>query len=235
MKRWLALPVLIAGLVLTLPAGAARRDVDATAALSQTTAGQYRLTVSNTGSTVIMSVVLTAGPALKPSAVTSSNSGTCTLTDATTISCAVALAPPPCPCNPGDLLEVMFTGTGDPGGSVVKIDGVKSITLGTPPTVTPPPPATKPPTSTGKVTKLNARVGPGAKISFAPSAPAGKATITVRDMTAADNFHLIGPGVNKKTGVGFKGTATWTVSLKKGVYAFRSDAHAKLRGKTTVG
>jgi hypothetical protein len=151
-KRWLALPVLVAGLVLTLPAGAARQDIDATAALAQTSAGQYRLTVSNTGSTVIMSVVLTAGPALKPSAVTSSNSGTCTLANATTISCAVALAPPPCPCNPGDLLEVLFTGTGDPGGSVVKIDDVKSITLGTPPAVTPPPPATKPPATTPKPT-----------------------------------------------------------------------------------
>jgi hypothetical protein len=151
-KRWLVLLVLLAGLVLALPAGAARQDVDATAALAQTSAGQYRLTVANTGSTVIMSVVLTAGPALKPSAVTSSNSGTCTLTNATTISCAVALAPPPCPCNPGDLLEVLFTGTGDPGGSVVKIDDVKSITLGTPPTVTPPPPATKPPVTTPKPT-----------------------------------------------------------------------------------
>jgi hypothetical protein len=99
-----------------------------------------------------MSVVLTAGPALKPSAVTSSNSGTCTLANATTISCAVALAPPPCPCNPGDLLEVLFTGSGDPGGSVVKIDDVKSITLGTLPAVTPPPPATKPPATTPKPT-----------------------------------------------------------------------------------
>jgi hypothetical protein len=50
------------------------------------------------------------------------------------------------------LLEVLFTGTGDPGGSVVKIDGVKSITLGTPPAVTPPPPATKPPATTPKPT-----------------------------------------------------------------------------------
>ena len=132
--------MVVAAFVLTLPAGAARRDVDATAALSQLAAGQYKLTVANVGTTVIMSVVLTAGPALKPSAVTSSNSGTCTLSNATTISCAVALAPPPCPCNPGDALELVFTGTGDPGGSVVKIDDVKSITLGTPPTVTPPPP-----------------------------------------------------------------------------------------------
>lgn len=144
--------MLVAGLVVTLPAGAAHRDLDATASLAQVAPGQYRLTVSNTGSTVIMSVVLTAGPALKPAVVTSSNSGSCTLTNATTISCAVALAPPPCPCNPGDLLEVRFTGTGDPGGSVVNLDNSKSITLGTPPAVTPPPPATKPPATTPKPT-----------------------------------------------------------------------------------
>jgi len=45
---------------------------------------------------------------------------------------------------------------------------------------------------------------PGAKIAFARTAKAGKTTITIRDLTAKDNFHLTGPGVNKKTGVAFK-------------------------------
>jgi hypothetical protein len=233
MKGWLAFPALLVLGLVTLPASAAVRDVDGTAALTQTAAGQYKLTVANTGSTVIMSVVFTSGPALKVSAVTSSSTGTCTLSGTTGISCAVALAPPPCPCNPGDAVEVLFAGSGEPGGSSVSLDGAKTITLGAPPAVTPPP-ATAPPTGTGKVTKLSARVGPGAKIAFIRNVPAGKATITVRDMTAADNFHLVGAGVNKKTGVGFRGTVTWTVALKKGVYTFRSDAHAKLGGKTTV-
>ena len=224
---------LVVGLLLVLPAGAAVRDLDGTAVLTQTSAGQYKLTVANTGTTTITSVVLTAGPALRISAVTGSNTGTCTLSGSSRISCAVGLAPPPCPCGAGETLEVLFTGSGDPGGSVANLDA-KSITLGTPPTTTPPP-TTPPPTTTGKTTKLSARVGPGARIVFTPNAPAGKAQISVRDMTAVDNFHLVGPGVNKKTGVGFKGTVTWTVSLKTGVYTFRSDAHAKLRGKTTVG
>jgi len=232
-KGWLVLPaVLVVGLV-TLPAGAAVRDLDGTAVLTQTAAGQYKLTVANTGTTVITSVALSAGPALKISTVTSSNVGTCTLTGSSGILCSVSLAPPPCPCGAGETLEVAFAGSGDPGGSVAKLDGTKSITLGAPPAVTPPP-TTTPPTGTGKVTKLTARVGPGAKIAFIRNVPAGKATITVRDMTGADNFHLSGPGVNKKTGVSFKGTVTWTVTLKIGVYTFRSDAHAKLRGKTAV-
>jgi hypothetical protein len=35
--------------------------------------------------------------------------------------------------------------------------------------------------------------------------------------------------VNKKTGVRFKGTVTWTVTFKPGSYTVRSDATTKLR------
>src|SRR3989442_196605 len=76
-----------------------------------------------------------------------------------------------------------------------------SFTVGTPP----PPPA---------VQKLRGSVGPGLKIAFARSANAGKTRITIRDLTAKDDFHLVGPGVNKKTGIAFKGTVTWTVTLR---------------------
>jgi hypothetical protein len=100
-----------------------------------------------------------------------------------------------------------------------------AFTVGTPP---PPPP---PPVV---VHALAARVGPGAKISFTRKAPAGKAKITVRDLSAKDNFHLTGRGVNKKTGVAFKGSVTWTVSLAAGTYVFRSDTHPKLRGTLRV-
>ena len=43
-----------------------------------------------------------------------------------------------------------------------------------------------------------------------------------------------GPGVNKKTGVAFTGTVTWTVTLKAGTYTFRSDAHRALKGTLKV-
>jgi hypothetical protein len=57
----------------------------------------------------------------------------------------------------------------------------------------------------------------------------GTYKLTVRDSTKADNFHLLGKGVNKKTGVRFKGTVTWTVAFKAGTYTVRSDATKKLR------
>jgi plastocyanin len=82
--------------------------------------------------------------------------------------------------------------------------------------------------------KLAGSVGPGAKISFVRSAKTGKATITIRDRSTADNFHLAGPGVNKKTGVRFKGTVTWSVTFRQGTYTFRSDAHKRLKGTTRV-
>jgi hypothetical protein len=99
---------------------------------------------------------------------------------------------------------------------------------------TPPPPTPTPTPISGGVHKLAGTVGPGAKITLARSVAAGKAKITVRDLSASDNFHLSGPGVNKKTGVAFKGTVTWTVTLKGGAYVFRSDAHAKLKGTLKV-
>jgi plastocyanin len=77
-------------------------------------------------------------------------------------------------------------------------------------------------------------VGPGRKISLARTAKAGKTTITIRDRTTKDNFHLSGPGVNKKTGVAFTGTVKWTVTLKAGTYTFRSDAHKTLKGTLKV-
>jgi plastocyanin len=63
--------------------------------------------------------------------------------------------------------------------------------------------------------------------------PAGKYTIVVKDTASTHNFHLKGPGVDKKTSVGGKGTKTWTVTLKKGKYTYQCDPHAKLGMKGT--
>jgi plastocyanin len=76
---------------------------------------------------------------------------------------------------------------------------------------------------------LAGSVGPGLKIALARTATAGKTVITIRDRTRKDNFHLIGPGLNKKTGVAFTGTVKWTVTLKAGTYTARSDAHKTLK------
>jgi hypothetical protein len=50
----------------------------------------------------------------------------------------------------------------------------------------------------------------------------------VRDASSADNLHLKGSGVDRKTGVAFKGEAHWAVTLKAGSYRVFSDAHPTL-------
>jgi plastocyanin len=65
----------------------------------------------------------------------------------------------------------------------------------------------------------------GAKVS---SVKAGKYKIVVKDLSNIHNFHLSGPGLNKKTGVGPKGTFTWTVTLKKGTYKYVCDPHVAI-------
>jgi hypothetical protein len=57
---------------------------------------------------------------------------------------------------------------------------------------------------------------------------AGKYKIVISDRSNIHNFHLTGPGINKKTGVTAKGTFTWTVTLKKGTYKFICDPHAAI-------
>jgi hypothetical protein len=84
-------------------------------------------------------------------------------------------------------------------------------------------------------TKITAGVGPKRSISLKPkTAEVGPATITVSDRSRGDNFHLTGPGVNRKTGVVFRGRASWSVTLLPGVYSYRSDRHKTLRGSLVV-
>ena len=65
--------------------------------------------------------------------------------------------------------------------------------------------------------------------------PAGRYRIKVADKSDQHNFHLKGPGVNKKTSVGGTGTVTWKVAVKKGKYTFVCDAHPQMmRGHFTV-
>ena len=89
---------------------------------------------------------------------------------------------------------------------------------------------------------LNARVGPGRTISVR-NADGTKATIlngitsvrlVVNDRSRTDNFHLTGNGVNRKTGVRFRGRVTWNLTVSPGVYRFRSDRHRSLRGSFSV-
>lgn len=94
------------------------------------------------------------------------------------------------------------------------------------------PPVSPPPPPRPRVKTLTATVGPGRTISLRSGTSrvsrlkAGRYRIVVRDRSSSHNFHLRGPGVNKRTAVGFKGTATWTVTLRRGRYRFVCDPHA---------
>jgi hypothetical protein len=115
-----------------------------------------------------------------------------------------------------------------------------SFTVGTPaPTTTAPPPTPAPKPA---ATKLAASVGPGHSIALGTSdgsalsgLSAGPVTIVVRDRSKTDNFHLSGPGLSVSTGVTFRGTRTWKVTLRAGRYTYRSDPHPVLHGSFSVG
>src|SRR3954465_1467577 len=73
---------------------------------------------------------------------------------------------------------------------------------------------------------LTGTVGPGFTISMnAKTMKAGTYVIAVHDLASIHDFHLTGPGVNKKTSVAGTGTTKWTVKLKKGTYHFVCDPH----------
>ncbi len=81
--------------------------------------------------------------------------------------------------------------------------------------------------------KLVGTVGPGFTITLKKSGTkvtrlkSGKYSIAVSDLSNFHNFHLTGPGVNKKTSVTGMGKTSWTVSLQKGkTYRFLCDPHA---------
>ena len=117
-----------------------------------------------------------------------------------------------------------------------------TFTVGTQQQPPPPPPPPRPAPVTRPGT-LTAIVGPGATITLRSAsgaavrrARAGVYTIVVRDRSRAHNFHLVGPGVNRRTGVGFVGTMRWRVRLRAGAtYRFVSDPHAAhMRGTFSV-
>jgi hypothetical protein len=58
--------------------------------------------------------------------------------------------------------------------------------------------------------------------------------LVVKDSSKAQNFHLVGPGVDVRTKLAATGTRAWDVYLRPGTYVYRSDGNAKLRGSFRV-
>jgi hypothetical protein len=83
----------------------------------------------------------------------------------------------------------------------------------------PPPPAPKP---RPKTLRAGVTAGGTAYVS-SRAVKAGRYRVVVRDASKRHNFHLAGPGANKRTTAAFKGTTTWTIRLRPGSYRFGSD------------
>jgi plastocyanin len=88
---------------------------------------------------------------------------------------------------------------------------------------------------------LNGTDGPGFTITLTQAGKkvsklkAGTYIFKISDKSGIHNFHLTGPGVDKKTSVGRQGTSTWKLKLKKGTYKFVCDPHKSLmKGSFTV-
>jgi len=85
---------------------------------------------------------------------------------------------------------------------------------------------------TAALPRIAGTVGPGFTIALKRfnkplrTLRPGRYSITLADRSNIHNFHLKGPGVNRQiTTVGFVGTKTVIVALKRGLYTFVCDPH----------
>jgi hypothetical protein len=80
---------------------------------------------------------------------------------------------------------------------------------------------------------LVARVGATTLSLSARRVVPGLYRLAVTDRSRTRNFHLLGPGVNRRTGKAFIGTVRWTLRLARGTYRFGNDP--RLTGRLVVG
>ena len=87
-------------------------------------------------------------------------------------------------------------------------------------------------------------VGPGFTISLKLDGkkvttlkPGVAYRFVVNDRSSSHNFHLKGPGLSRVlTGVGYSGTKSVVLTLRKGTYTYVCDPHAsQMRGSFRVG
>ena len=90
---------------------------------------------------------------------------------------------------------------------------------------------------------LSGSVGPGFTISLkykgkkVSKLTPGRYRIRVSDKSDFHNFHISGPGVNRRiTTVDFQGTKSRTFRLKRGTYRYVCDPHSdEMKGSFKVG
>jgi hypothetical protein len=97
-----------------------------------------------------------------------------------------------------------------------------------------PPPPPPPAKLNGKVTSRVITLKSASTGLKVRSVVEGTFKVAVTDASKTQNFHLIGPGVNRKTRVRARTKVTWTLALSPGKYTYRSDKKRRLRGSFTV-
>jgi plastocyanin len=80
---------------------------------------------------------------------------------------------------------------------------------------------------------VRASVGPRSVSVNPRRVTPGTYGLRIVDRSRTRNFHLVGPGVNRRTGKAFRGTVTWLVRLAAGTYRYGSDP--RLTGRLVVG
>lgn len=88
------------------------------------------------------------------------------------------------------------------------------------------------PVSAAAPTKVFGSVGPGSTIALKDSRgkqvktlKPGRYTFVIKDKSSIHDFNLVGPGVNKTSGIAFVGATSFTVTLKKGSYKYQCAVH----------
>jgi hypothetical protein len=101
--------------------------------------------------------------------------------------------------------------------------------------VTDAPPPPPPPPPPRPVWTLKAAVSAAGAVRLSsPSVRSGRYRIVVSNRSSKANFHLAGRGVNKRTGMRFKGLTTWRVRLARGTYRYGSDHQGRLKKRLRV-
>jgi hypothetical protein len=147
-----------------------------------------------------------------------------------------------------DTIPIVFAGTPTPGAAVARArrrppaSRGAAVGLGLAAVVGAAAIAT-PAGATRSPGSLVGTVGPGFAIALenAHGKPvtrlrSGRYRLAIHDRSAFLDFHLFGPGVDKRTTVTGTGTVRWLLRLRRGVYHYQCDAHQTiLSGAFRVG
>ena len=118
--RYTFVLVLLVSLVATQAASAAVKDFGALVTVAPLGNGQFVAMIQNSDTTApLTSFTFEPGPGLTVTSVVGSDSGYCVMTGPTFTCTGLNLGPAECACVLGGIVNVTFTGSGAPGGTIV--------------------------------------------------------------------------------------------------------------------